>query len=66
MKRVIKKSQDVLPGDWYDEEEVIGVKDWGFAVDLRLRSDVVKMLAYDESVVVTVSAIEVIDARLDS
>jgi hypothetical protein len=66
MKRVIKKSQDVLPGDWYDEEEVIGVKDWGFAVDLRLRSDVVKTLAYDESVVVTVSAIEVIDARLDS
>jgi hypothetical protein len=60
MKRVVKKSQDIVPGDWYDEEEVIGVKSWGFAVDIRLRGDRVRFLAYDESVIVTTDAIEIL------
>lgn len=60
MKRVIKKAQDVMPGDWYEEEEVIGVKNWEFAVDLRLRSGRVRMLSYDERVIVVTNVIEVI------
>lgn len=60
MRRVIKKSQDILPGDWFDEEEVIGVKDWGFAVDIRLRGGHVEMLEHDAKVVVETDAIEVL------
>ena len=59
MQSITKKVEKVVPGDWYDEREVIGVKDWTFAVDLHFR-DGMKM--FESGVLVSVvPAAEAID-----
>ncbi len=62
MKPPFKNIEEVVPGDWYDEEEIVAVKNWGFAVDLHLRSGRVKM--FESGVIILIipaaNAVEVI------
>lgn len=62
MQPTIKKIEKVIPGDWYDEEQVIAVKNWDFAVDLHFRDGRVKMFESGVYVLVIAAneAIEVI------